>query len=562
MRPQRLYKTNEGRYYFLIDGLRKYIKIPKNITEAELVKLNMKTVLKLFGQKIRRKRKRKAIPKLEKPIVNGAFGKSIAIDSVWNQPTASSNFVQQEKPIAQISELITQAKRRDEASKGFESLITRAGKNLNDLFSGQQIVSNTTTIAKPKQADRTEDNVEFSSADKPTPETPYKDFIITAMSDVSEMDMIWQTARTESVDVVGYKAYLKKVIDSFELDEDETKKLYNLYKNNRQLQDLYERTQEKWITSTTGNTSAESSRMELGDLSNGAEESKTNPSEVRLPLRDETRPEPPAKPTPPPERPTYSKPSRAAYQEYLKKGASGLMPSLQTKPKTTEQKINETPSFTPSTAGTTEPASPMPVSLAEQVRKEMGFGYDGSDGLYNDEIAKIIRKRVGRTIPVIPSDRVNTLLDYVVKGDKKFAAVINTNPSTSDGSGNDGYRPGHWRAIFISNEDDFPSVEYFDPLAEGKPEKSLVMVMKKLCKKMNPEHLCLYKQNMIRRQAKEKSTCGWHSLQFIDDRWNGVPWSEATGYDDFMSKLQQPVDGSHDGEKEVNKYIKKYNVYL
>ena len=247
------------------------------------------------------------------------------------------------------------------------------------------------------------------------------------------------------------------------------------------------------------------------------------------------------------------------------------MPSSQIKPLSVEEKLATTPSYSGTPQGTDAPAvplasnrlsSPMPVSIAEQVRKEMGFGAVEEGGLYNDQIAKIIRKRVGHIVPVVPIDKVSSLLDYVAKGDKKFAAVVNTNPSTSDGSGTDGQRPGHWRAIFINNEDDFPSVEYFDPLVEGPPEKSLVDVMRKLCKKINPENKCLYKENKIRRQAKEKSTCGWHAMQFIDDRWNGVPWSEATGYDHFIENQPVVADDSVDGEADVSKYIKKYKVYL
>ena len=202
------------------------------------------------------------------------------------------------------------------------------------------------------------------------------------------------------------------------------------------------------------------------------------------------------------------------------------------------------------------------LSPEEQAKLRMGFGEDGDDGLYNDELAQLIRKRVGNIVPVLPSDKVNQLLGYVVKGDKKFAAVINTNPSQSDGSGMDGYRPGHWRAIFIDNRDDYPSCEYFDPLAEGPPEKSLVNVMKKICRIMNPEKMCLYKQSNIRRQAKEKSTCGWHVAQFIDDRWNGESWADASGYNHYMQSQKEAVDDSTHGEKEVSKYIKKYNRYI
>lgn len=545
MRPQRLYKTDKGKYYFIIDGIRKYIRIPKGMTESELMKLNTKTILKLYGKRKKPRKKRKLPPKLEKPIINGPLGQQLSISGVSNQPTASTRFVQQEKPIVQIEEIITASKTAETARKAYNKLVELAGKSVDELFKGTQLIENSKTIAKPIQADTTTDNIDII-------DTPIEieEVIKRSVSDVNEMDSLWKNPslvdRMTETKLRSYKAFLNRAINSTEPDEDVKKKLYQKFSENKELINEFEKTYKKWM--------------------------ETNP-EI-----DETSPTPNPYETPPPKKPTYSKPSRGNYEAYLKQNTSGLMPSNRAKPKTTAQKLQETPSYSGSTQGTDKPASPMPVSVYEQAKAEyyanlspeerareeakaqMGFGVD--DGLYNDEIAKIIRKRVGKIIPVIPSDKVNELLGYVSKGDKKFGAVINTNPSTSDGSGNDGFRPGHWRAIFIDNEDDYGSCEYFDPLAEGPPEKALVDVMKKLCKKINPENLCLYKQNNLRRQAKEKSTCGWHVLQFLDDRYNGVPWSEATGYDNYMKNLPQPADDSQDGEKEVSKYIKKYKVYL
>ena len=92
MRPQRLYKTAKGRYYFLIDGVRKYIRFPKGMTEAELLRLNLKTILKLYGKRVKGRKKRK-MAKFEIPIIS--------------QPlkTASSAYVEEGKPITEISDI-------------------------------------------------------------------------------------------------------------------------------------------------------------------------------------------------------------------------------------------------------------------------------------------------------------------------------------------------------------------------------------------------------------------------------------------------------------------------
>ena len=194
--------------------------------------------------------------------------------------------------------------------------------------------------------------------------------------------------------------------------------------------------------------------------------------------------------------------------------------------------------------------------------RSSGRGDGEDDGLYNDEIEEIARKSIKNYVPVIASDEINTLSKHVKNGDKRFAFIINTNPSTSDGSGEDGHRPGHWRAVYINNDDDFPSVEYFDPLCEGRIPNDLLKVCMKIARKMNPEMMFKYKQNMLRRQSRLTSNCGYHSLAFIEDRYNGVPWSEATGYDDYMHKLNEVKDDSRDGEKDVMKYIKKYESYI
>ena len=194
--------------------------------------------------------------------------------------------------------------------------------------------------------------------------------------------------------------------------------------------------------------------------------------------------------------------------------------------------------------------------------RSSGRGDGEDDGLYNDEIEQIARRSIKNYVPVIASDEINTLSKHVKNGDKRFAFIINTNPSTSDGSGEDGHRPGHWRAVYINNDDDFPSVEYFDPLCEGRIPNDLLKVSMKIARKMNPEMMFKYKQNMLRRQSRLTSNCGYHSLAFIEDRYNGVPWSEATGYDDYMHKLNEVKDDSRDGEKDVMKYIKKYESYI
>ena len=67
---------------------------------------------------------------------------------------------------------------------------------------------------------------------------------------------------------------------------------------------------------------------------------------------------------------------------------------------------------------------------------------------------------------------------------------------------------------------------------------------------------------MLRRQSKMTSNCGHHAIKFLDDRFNAVPWSEATGYDDYMAKHSSAPDDSADGEKDIVKAMKRYESYI
>lgn len=182
------------------------------------------------------------------------------------------------------------------------------------------------------------------------------------------------------------------------------------------------------------------------------------------------------------------------------------------------------------------------------------------DGLYNDEIEKITRGVIKNSVvPVIAHNQISSLPNYLQKGKKIFGAIINTNPSYSDGSGNDGYRPGHWVSCIVDARDDFPSIEYFDSLVENKPSKTLIDTLKKIGKKMNPEVMFKFKFNKIQRQKYNSNGCGAHAIKFIEDRMDGKPWSEATGYDHW---IKSHPDDSIEGEKEVVKREKVYSKFI
>ena len=161
---------------------------------------------------------------------------------------------------------------------------------------------------------------------------------------------------------------------------------------------------------------------------------------------------------------------------------------------------------------------------------------------------------MGYDVPVIASDELDKIVKMVNPSTKEFGFIMNVVPSNSDGSGTDGYRSGHWMAVYINNEDDLPSIEYFDPLGDG-PTQQTVEGLRRIANKIDNDKLFLFKENMVKRQADTTNTCGHHSLKFLEDRFNGVPWPEATGFDKCMNQAGE-------GEREIQKSVRKYEGYL
>lgn len=175
--------------------------------------------------------------------------------------------------------------------------------------------------------------------------------------------------------------------------------------------------------------------------------------------------------------------------------------------------------------------------------------------LYNDELENISKKLIKAfTIPVIAQNELDKLDEYVSEGMSKFGAIINTDtiPQKNPES-------GHWTAVFINNTDDFKSVEFFDPLV-STPSKKLIQKLKDIAYMINPEDMFKFKINALKTQPDESDNCGFHSMLFLEKRFNNVSWCEASGYDRYMEN-NKPNDEIK-GEGEVQKIIKKYSSYI
>jgi hypothetical protein len=167
------------------------------------------------------------------------------------------------------------------------------------------------------------------------------------------------------------------------------------------------------------------------------------------------------------------------------------------------------------------------------------------DGLYNDEIEKI-GNGLDLNIPVIASDQIDKIVDMVDSDTDEFGFVINTD--NSNGSGK------HWTAVFIDNDDDRPSIEFFDSLGDA-PSSKLIEDMRKVVDKLQNDKYFLFKENMVRHQPDTTDTCGYHAMKFLENRFNGMSFPEASGFKKCM-------DQSKEKENDILKVVKRYDGFL
>ncbi len=180
-------------------------------------------------------------------------------------------------------------------------------------------------------------------------------------------------------------------------------------------------------------------------------------------------------------------------------------------------------------------------------------------GLWDNEIETILKQKIGeKYIPVLPRDKVSDLPDMVRDNDTMFAAVINTVSSKYDGTGTDGGPSGHWFVLLVDAGCDF-SIEYFDPLVSGIPDDIREVGME-IAKRMNPEVMFKLKVNRLTRQAEESDTCALHAIQFIQDRFDGDSFAEASGYNSFIERGN--FNDTKEGEKYILENFPKYNKML
>ncbi len=559
MRPRRLFKSSNGKFFYLIGKRRKYVKVPEGMSQKQVSKINIANIINLERPRRLRRKRRASKLKYERnivkkndmqpvlPLYHFVPRASIPEQPIQNQapnPSSGANGIKQGAPVS-----------LSDATKIFDNYIKKQSI---------KYVPNFVPYTESAVNDNEKAKIEFkANKDKKKPEKS---------KDEKEADM--------------RDKYKKKESERNEKRKEENKKKYEEGKeeNNRESKDdddfddnfRMDKYKPKPMPGTSGFS-------DPGDIKFSKKEGNINSMKFggKVPEFESGDaqplfPRPKNKDVEPAE--IYSNigsyftkhnnvPSQKKYENEfgeIPRGEFKLMQQrfkMERRKVPEEEKSMEKPGYRdlkhdsePFTRkGLLPPIEHKSPGVSQALKGE-------GSGLYNDELSTISKYKIKKFVPVIAADQVSELSNYIHRGMKSFGAIINTNPSTSDGSGSDGFRPGHWQSLWFDNRDDYPSVEFFDPLVENVPSQELIGVMKKIATKMNPGKMFKYKQNQLQRQSKKTSDCGYHSLHFLEERNKGVPFSEATGYSDWLTR--HAPDDSKDGEKDIRKTIKEYNKFI
>jgi hypothetical protein len=172
--------------------------------------------------------------------------------------------------------------------------------------------------------------------------------------------------------------------------------------------------------------------------------------------------------------------------------------------------------------------------IIDKYINQSGSGVD-KDGISTKEIQSLMRKYDHKTIPVIPSDMINTI--SVGPLNKEIYFIMNLDPSSKPGS--------HWVAVAISNMD--KSIMYYDSLCIH-PTHTTLQALKRLAMKMDREHMFKFKFNTVRDQSKSSGKCGFFAIQFLHKIMNGKSFKQASMYDRNYTR------GEHEIQKMMNRF--------
>ena len=540
-RPRRLYYDEKrDKYFYIVKGKRKYLKIKEGMTQKQIQKVNLVNIIGDLDDARRRKPRRKTKRlRFKKKITDDQEEKKGAFVASTTLPVRAEQTPLKERDLRQPTKIETpDIPKWQDLEKGLKEqikILREEQKNFQDFIKSKEKIF----TSESKENNERKESKEDETPRKPPSPTPSvapseapseAPSIQTTESKVDEEKK--KTGRTpDKIQIderIVIRALTNVALDTGglipSLPEKETKgeNMYKVYRYkegnmpefvealNEQLEILGQ--PDRFSRLTT-----ERFRRIRSQNADKIEKAVQRAQEKKEKKRQETE----------------KKKKKSEKEKTEKETGIMTMTELREREEREESKKRKRDESETTVETTAEPP-------------KKGRG-DDMDGLYSDEIQNHMKKKVKRIIPVVAMDELDTLLDDVKYLQDEYMAVINTDVSTGPGK--------HWVCIYIDNKDSFPSAEFFDPLGDPCP-KPVRNIMKKLCQKMNPENMFLFKENLIKNQSNDTETCGHFVMKFLQDRHSGVPFSKATYYDKYMKKCDNDFSG--EGEKK----IKKFSSYM
>ena len=105
-------------------------------------------------------------------------------------------------------------------------------------------------------------------------------------------------------------------------------------------------------------------------------------------------------------------------------------------------------------------------------------------------------------------------------------------------------------AIYVDGRDgpeSSNSLEFYDSFGRPMP-KDMLDDCKLIVKCLKPKNFLKFKQNRVIHQSDESSNCGYFCMRFLIDRFRGMSFANATGYDDKMK-----INHISKNEKEIER---------
>jgi hypothetical protein len=183
--------------------------------------------------------------------------------------------------------------------------------------------------------------------------------------------------------------------------------------------------------------------------------------------------------------------------------------------------------------------------LNEEVQKQlMGAGDKKkrilNSMLYTDQIDNMM-SIYPEFLGTVARDQIKDIIPKI-KPHTRGGFVMNTDPSSKGGQ--------HWVAVFFDGRPNGShSIEYFDSYGE-EPPLEILAELEKIKDKLKVTYPMKLKVNQIKQQRANSFTCGYHSIGFLKDRFQGKRFREVTKFDD-----------SRQGEKNAKNLAKKYKLF-